>query len=173
MEGAAIYVPTLKSPRLMLRALRPDDHMHLLAMAQDPEVTRHLNEGPPPSAGEVWRRMALALGQWALRGYGMFGIEDRDGFVGRLGVYHPYDEPDPQLSYILCRRSWGKGYATEGAALVRDWMLATHRPIRLVSHIAPANTASAHVASKLGAVRDGTTVQAEAVLDVWVYPVPN
>jgi hypothetical protein len=53
--------------------------------------------------------MAFALGQWGLRGYGMMAVEDRDGFVGRLGIYHPYDAADPQLSYILCRRGWAKG----------------------------------------------------------------
>jgi [ribosomal protein S5]-alanine N-acetyltransferase len=83
-----IHIPTLRSARLTLRALCADDHKHLLAMASDAEVTRHLYEGPSPSAGEVWQRMAFALGQWGLRGYGMMAIEDSDGFVGRLGIHH-------------------------------------------------------------------------------------
>ena len=169
MDG--IPIPTLKSSRLVLRRLRPDDHPHLFAMASDPEVTQFLNEAPP-SPGEVWQRMAVALGQWGLRGYGMMAVEDKDGFVGRLGVHHPYDLPEPQLSYILCRRGWGKGYATEAATLIRDWMFATHKPHRLLSHIATANLASARVASKLGAIRVGTTSEAAAVLDVWSYVAP-
>jgi RimJ/RimL family protein N-acetyltransferase len=164
-----IQIPVLRSSRLVLRGLRADDHPHLLAMAHDREVTRHLNEGPLPSAAEVWQRMAAALGQWGLRGYGMMAVEDHEGFVGRVGVHHPYDMPDPQLSYILCRRGWGKGYATEAAGLMRDWMFANHKPPRLVSHIAPDNFASAHVASKLGALRGGTVVQMGAVLDAWFY----
>jgi RimJ/RimL family protein N-acetyltransferase len=140
-------------------------------MSNDAEVTRHLHEGPAPSAGEVWQRMAFALGQWGLRGYGMMAIDDRDGFVGRLGIHHPYDS-EPQLSYILCRRGWSKGYATEGAGLVRDWMFATHRPRRLISEIARDNVASARVAVKLGAVKDGTTHRAGAVFDIWVYSAP-
>lgn len=171
MDG--IPIPTLRSPRLTLRALCAADHGPLLAMSGDAGVTRHLNEGPPPSAAEVWQRMAAALGQWGLRGYGMMAVEDRDGFVGRLGVHHPYGQPDPQLSYIFCRRGWGQGYATEGAGLIRDWMFATHRPRRLVSHIAPRNTASARVAEKLGAIRDGHVVQAGNRLDVWVHPSPG
>ena len=55
--------PTLRSSRLTLRALSAGDHEALLAMSNDPEVTRHLNEGPAPSAGDVWQRMAIALGQ--------------------------------------------------------------------------------------------------------------
>ena len=164
-----IHIPTLRSTRLILRAIRADDHERLFAMAHDPEVTRHLNEGPPPTEGEVWQRMTFALGHWVLRGYGMMIVEDQEGFVGRLGVHHPYGDPDPQLSYILCRRSWGRGYASEGVALIRDWMFLTHRPRRLVSHIARDNAASARVASKLGAVRGGTTDQTGVILDIWVY----
>jgi [ribosomal protein S5]-alanine N-acetyltransferase len=167
-----IFIPTLRSARLTLRAFCADDHKHLLAMANDVEVVRHLYEGLSPSPGEVWQRMALALGQWCLRGYGMMAIEDRDGFVGRLGIYHPYDALEPQLSYILCQRGWGKGYATEGAGLIRDWMFATHRPRRLTSEIACENVASARVAVKLGAVQNGTTNRGGAAFDIWVYSAP-
>jgi len=165
-----INIPTLRSPRLTLRAFRAADIEPLLAMSSDPQVTRHLHEGPAPSAGEVWQRMAFALGQWGLRGYGMMAVEDREGFVGRLGVYHPYDARDPQLSYIFCRRGWGKGYATEGVTMMRDWMIAAHRPRRLTSEIAHENAASARVASKLGAVQDGTLDRAGVLFDVWAYP---
>jgi RimJ/RimL family protein N-acetyltransferase len=49
MDG--IPIPTLRSPRLVLRRFFANDHRHLLDMANDSEVTRYLNEGPPPSAG--------------------------------------------------------------------------------------------------------------------------
>jgi RimJ/RimL family protein N-acetyltransferase len=117
--------------------------------------------------------MAFALGQWGLRGYGMMAVEDQDGFVGRIGIYHPYDAPEPQLSYILCRRGWGKGHATEGAGLIRDWMFDTHRPRRLTSQIARGNVASARVAVKLGAVQDGTTDRAGTAFEIWTYQVPT
>jgi len=60
----------------------------------------------------------------------------------------------------------------EAAGLMRDWMFANHKPPRLVSLIAPDNVASAHVASKLGAVWDRTVVQMGAVQDVWLYKPP-
>ncbi len=167
-----IEIPTLRSARLVLRAFSADDLPHLHAMALDAEVTRHLGkdggtDGPPPTLEAVWQRLATALGQWGLRGYGMFAVEDAKGFVGRAGLHHPFGEPAPQLSYILCRRSWGHGYATEAAAAARGWMLETHRPGCLVSHIAPENAASARVAAKLGAIRDGSAGQAGFLLDIW------
>lgn len=166
-----IEIPTLRSARLVLRAFSADDLSHLHAMALDAEVTRHLGkdgaDGPPPTLEAVWQRLATALGHWALRGYGMFAVEDAEGFVGRAGLHHPSGEPAPQLSYILCRRGWGRGYATEAAATARGWMLEAHRPSHLVSHIAPENTASARVAARLGAVRDGTAGRPGFPLDVW------
>jgi RimJ/RimL family protein N-acetyltransferase len=166
-------IPTLKSSRLTLRAIRADDHGHLVAMSQDPEIVKHLHEGPAPSAGVVWQRMCTALGQWALRGYGMMAVDDSDGFVGRLGVHHPYDAPEPQIGYIFCRRGWRRGYATEGVGLILDWMFRTHRPERLVSEIARDNVASARVASKLGAAVDRTIQRDDVIFDIWVYRVPK
>jgi RimJ/RimL family protein N-acetyltransferase len=136
IEGTdGIYIPTLRSSRLVLRALCADDHSHLLALATDPEVTRYMREGPPPSAGEVWQRMAIALRQWGLRGYGMMAIEDAQGFIGRIGFYHPYDLAEPPLVYVLGRRSWGIGYATEAVTLILNRMFATHQPPHVPSRV--------------------------------------
>ncbi len=163
-------IPILKSSRLTLRAIRADDYGHLMAMSQDPEIVRHLHEGPAPSSAVVWQRMCIALGQWALRGYGMMAVDDSDGFVGRLGVHHPYDAPDPQIGYMFCRRGWGRGYATEGVGLILDWMFRTHRPRRLISEIARENIASARVASKLGATLEKTIQRDKVTFDIWAYP---
>ena len=171
MQGTTI--PILRSPRLTLRALCAADHAALLAMAHDTEVTRYLHEGSAPSTEEVSNRIARALGQWELRGYGMMAVEDADGFVGRLGIYHPANVTDPLLVYAFCRRGWGKGYATEGVDLFRVWMHATHGMQQLVGHIDPNNTASARVAAKLGAVRDGTTIRTGNTLDVWIFRLPD
>lgn len=163
-------VPTLQSDRLLLRAFRSGDEGWLLSLAYDAEVTRHLNEGDPPTEAQVWGRMAMALGQWSLRGYGMMAVEDAHGPVGRVGIFHPYDETFPQLSYIIARRGWGQGYATEAASLVLERMRSLHQSQPLVSHILPSNTASARVASKLGATREDTVTRGDATLDLWFYP---
>jgi RimJ/RimL family protein N-acetyltransferase len=166
-------IPTLKSSRLTLRAIRADDLGHLVAMSQDSEITKYLHEGPAPPESVVWQRMSMALGQWALRGYGMMVVDDRDGFVGRLGVHHPYDAPEPQIGYIFCKRGWGQGYATEGVGLIVDWMFRTHHPQRLISEIARENTASARVASKLGAALETTIKRDNILFDIWTYPKPG
>jgi [ribosomal protein S5]-alanine N-acetyltransferase len=162
-------IPELCTSRLTLRAIRAEDHADLLALARDADVMRYMHEGPTPTPADVWNRMAGALGQWALRGYGMMVAEDREGFVGRLGFFHPYGATDPLLVYAIASRAWGKGYASEGAQAALDWIMATHRPRRIGSNIDPRNTASARIAQKLSAVPEGTTDWAGVTLDVWAY----
>ncbi|MBB4000482.1 GNAT family N-acetyltransferase [Aureimonas pseudogalii] len=159
--------PVLSSHRLKLRSLHETDHKALLDLARDDEVTRYLHEGPTPSLIEVANRVVGANQQWKFRGYGMMAAEDSEGFVGRLGAYHPADAPDPLLVYAFSRQAWGKGYATEAVSLFLNWMEMTHPSVRLVAHVNPKNEASARVLSKLGGSPIGTTVRADSHLDVW------
>jgi RimJ/RimL family protein N-acetyltransferase len=170
MNGIAI--PTLRTARLVLRRPMAEDHPDFLALAADAEVARYMNEGPAPTPAEVWQRMAAALGQWGLRGYGMMAVEDAAGFIGRVGFFHPFGQPEPLLVYALARRAWGQGYATEAVAAARDWMFAEHGPGRLLSHVMPANAASARIAAKLGATCIGGLDQRGVRLDVWCYLAP-
>ena len=117
-------------------------------------------------SGSAWQ---LRSANGACAGYGMMAVDDAEGFVGQIGFCHPFDLPEPLLIYVFGRQGWGKGYATEAVGLILDWMFMAHQPRRILSRIAPGNVASARVASKLGAVRIGTTEQAGVVLDMWVY----
>jgi RimJ/RimL family protein N-acetyltransferase len=166
-------IPILRSSRLTLRGLCEADRAPLLAMAHDAEVTRYLHEGPAPSAEEVSNRVARALRQWELRGYGMMGVEDDKGFIGRLGLFQPADAEEPLFVYAFARRGWGKGYATEGVGLFLNWMRAAHELQRVLCHIDPLNVASARVAARFDALRIGTTIRAGSELDVWSLPIPT
>src|SRR5690242_13825635 len=99
----------------------------------------------------------------------MMVVENGEGFAGRLGFFHPYDATDPLVVYAIAFRAWGRGYATEGVRAALDRIKATHHPRRIGSNIDPGNTASVHVARKLGALPEGTTERAGATLDVWAY----
>jgi RimJ/RimL family protein N-acetyltransferase len=96
--------------------------------------------------------------------------------IGRVGVnfYDPvrwvrWSSPDaqPELTGALAYEHWGKGYATEAAAAVRDWFGRTG----LISLIAPANTRSQRVAERLGATPGETVELADGGPHVvWTHP---
>ncbi|HYC14099.1 MAG TPA: GNAT family N-acetyltransferase [Stellaceae bacterium] len=144
--------PVLETARLRLRLARESDFPAYAAMQGDPEVMRFLNGGIGMTERGAWHSFAVMLGQWTLRGYGMFVMEPRTGqdFIGRVGIYHPASWPGAELAWTLARAHWNKGYATEGAAAVRDWVFETLRMPRLISVIHPENLPSIRVAEKIG-----------------------
>lgn len=161
-------IPTLITPRLTLRALQPGDLDAFAAMQANPEVMKTLGTGVTRSRAETWDGMARMLGQWALRGYGMFAVvESASGrFIGRAGILHPYEWEEPELAYGLDQPFWGKGYATETATILHRWAFLQKQMTTLVSYVLPSNERSRRVLEKLGASNEGTimlfgTIEAE------------
>ncbi len=169
-----VTIPDLATARLRLRAFRAADLDAFAAMQTEPEVMRHIGTGLPRSREETWRGMEAFLGQWVLRGYGIFALEDAQGrFVGRAGILHPFDWPEPELAYALDRPFWGIGLATEAATAIRDWAFATFGFPRLASFIRPDNIASIRLAARIGAVREATLVLLGAPAEHWVHYRPG
>ncbi len=168
-------IPRLQTDRLVLRALRADDLDAYAAMQSDPEVMRHLGLGVVRSREETWIAMAQMLGQWQLRGYGIFALEDRASgrFAGRAGILHPYAWPEPELAYGLDRPFWGQGLATEAARAIRDWAFASFPLPRLISYVRPANAGSIGVLRKLGARRVGEETMLGAPAEIWEHSRPD
>ncbi|GJD62782.1 GNAT family N-acetyltransferase [Methylobacterium frigidaeris] len=160
-------IPILRTARLTLRALGEADHAALHALAHDEVVGRYMHEGDPPSIDDIAARVAGSRRQWSLRGYGMMGVADAEGFAGRLGLFHPPAAADPLLVYALSRRGWGQGYATEAGRALLHWLRETHGAMPVLAQIDPRNEGSARVAAKLGGVRTGTVSRAGRTLDVW------
>ena len=92
----------LRTSRLKLRYFRPSDLINYRRMFSDQRIISSLDSGPAPSEGQSWDRMALALGQWALRGYGMLAVEDAVEFVGAAGIFHPMELPGAAAK-LCCR----------------------------------------------------------------------
>ena len=169
-----IEIPTLPTERLLLRAFRAADWDRFAMMESNPEVRRYRGANLL-SREEAWSAMQLLLGQWALRGYGVFALAERNSnrFVGFAGVLHPPDWPEPELAYSLDQAFWGQGYAVEAAAAARDWAFANCGMERLASFILPDNARSVRVAQTLGAVREGTVALRGFVAEWWVHRRPG
>jgi RimJ/RimL family protein N-acetyltransferase len=164
-------IPTLTTDRLRLRAFRASDLDAYTVMQANPEVMRYLVIGHTSTPIEVWRTMATSLGQWALRGYGMWACEKIDGgvFIGSVGIFQPLDWPEPEIAYSLDRPFWRYGFATEAATMARDWFFEHFSLPRAASFIRPENDASKRVAERLGAVSAGTLELRGSTYEYWVH----
>ncbi len=136
-------------------------------MRGNPEVTRHLGTGRASTPVEVWRMMAAFLGQWALRGYGVWACETIDGrgFIGSVGIFWP----EAEIIYSLDRPYWRQGFATEAARAARDWLFERFPFSRAASFIRPDNHASKRVAERLGAVYERTFERGGSTYEHWVH----
>ena len=115
--------PRIETARLVLRPPRAEDFDEWAAFMADPEAARFI--GGPLSRPMAWRGFLTVAGAWAVQGFGMFSVLERDTgtWVGRLGPWMPEGWPGPEVGYGIVRSRWGRGYATEGAAAAIDWAL--------------------------------------------------
>jgi len=164
-------IPTLTTDRLRLRAFRAGDLGAYAAMQANPEVMRYLVTGRTATPVEVWRNMAGFLGQWALRGYGMWACEkiDDGAFIGSVGVFEPLDWPEPEIAYSLDQPFWGRGLATEAARAARTWLFDRFALPRAASFIRPDNHRSKRVAERLGAVCERSFELRGSTYEYWVH----
>lgn len=164
-------IPTLTTPRLILRALRADDLDAFAAMQANPDVMRYVGTGQTRSREETWDGMERMLGQWPMRGYGMFALEEAatGRFAGRSGILHPLRWPEPELAFALDAPFWGKGLATELNLAIRDWAFSVLGMRKLVSFIRPQNAPSAAALRRMGAVRAGLITLLGGEAEQWEH----
>ena len=146
-------VPTrLETERLILRMFAEEDWRDLHPYYADEACMRY-TIGRVLTEGETWRTMAGMIGHWQLRGYGPYAVEEKatSRVIGVCAVWYPYDWPETESKWGLVPDAWGRGYATEGAAAVRDMAFSSIENCKIISLIISDNVNSIKVAKAIGA----------------------
>lgn len=162
--------PRLETERLILRAWRTEDFEPFAAMMAQPEVARFLTGDQRPQHREMaWRTLAVFVGHWALKGYGLFALEDKasGAFVGRVGLWRPEAWVGLELGWGLASEYWGRGYAHEAARAAGDWAFAQLPDDELVSVIHADNVRSQNLARRLGMLPTTPTIHAGMPHTIW------
>jgi RimJ/RimL family protein N-acetyltransferase len=135
----------LETARLRLRQFTLDDVDRLVELDSDPEVMRYVTFGAPtpreryvdvflPRWFAIYRETPL-LGYWA----GWFHLRpDR------------IDAGEQELGYRLRRASWGRGFATEGAAALVEHGFLRVGADKISARALAGNAASRAVMGKCG-----------------------
>lgn len=165
-------IPVFQSPRLLLRAFKPDDFEPMAGFYAS-EVSRPY--GGPCSRDEAWRKFAVYSGHWVLRGYGPWALEEKGSgqFVGLCGMWFPEGFPEPEISWALIPGQHGKGYATEAARRALQAAYENFGWKTAVSVIATDNAASHAVAQRLGAKVESRIAFRGAQADVYRHASLN
>ena len=164
--------PMIETKRLLLRTWREVDITPNMAMLSDPETARYITADRRAVTDELngWRNAAIMSGHWALHGFGMFVVEEKQTgfFLGRVGPWWPAGWPGLEVGWGIASRFRGKGYAVEAATASIDWVFAQSAIDQIVHCIDRENIASQNVARRLGASVEGEFDLFGHVADVWV-----
>jgi RimJ/RimL family protein N-acetyltransferase len=164
--------------RLTLRRLGPADLDELAAIFEQREVWEFPHRrGTTRAETEAFLDQQDAL--WCAHGFGGCAARERTGGVllGVLGLSVPTLGTEPRapisVGWRLSPASWGKGYATEGAAALVDEALTTLGYDRIVCITQPENVRSVRVAQRLGMRLAETVVvrvaESDATLTAVIY----
>jgi len=146
--------PVVETARLVLRDLTPDDLEALAALYADPEIRRYFPDGVR-TFEETRAELAWIIDVYYGRyGYGLWAtvLKETGTFIGRCGLL-PWEidgRTEVEVAYLLDKRYWGRGLATEAARAIVDHAFATLPVDRLICMVDPENAASRGVAVKVG-----------------------
>jgi len=142
----------METERLILRKIDPERDFDAWAKSMaDSDTVRYLGTKPMNRA-EAWRSMAMAMGHWAIRGYGFFSLQHKQtgAWVGRVGPWYPEGWPEPEIGWTISPDHLRQGYATEAAIASIAYAFNTLGWPRIIHVILEGNEASVAVAKKLG-----------------------
>ena len=135
------------------------------------EDTRFI--GGPQVRSVAWRSFISVAGAWVIQGHSMFTVIEKSTgrWVGRLGPWVPEGWPGQEVGWALSPETWGKGYATEGAAAAMDWVFEHRGWTDCIHSIHPDNVASQKVAQRLGSTNRGPGKMPapfeDSPIDIW------
>lgn len=164
IERIAPPVP-LRTERLVLRPVVPDDAPAIGAYCADPEVTRYL-PFPALDAEGLAKRMERLVAATAPAEVGDFlglAVEHEGALVGdlmlRFSAAHGEDQPPSiaELGWVFAPEYGGRGFATEAARALVDLAFGTYPLHRLMAQLDPRNAASARLCERLGMTHEGHT----------------
>src|SRR5438128_1728251 len=108
-------IPTVRTERLQLMSFA-DRHIDAYAhLVSDPNNMNYIGNGKPLDPTAAWLDMAMWLGHWHLRGYGMWAVEEASSgqLIGRAGLFQPFGWADAEVSWLIGYGHRGRGFGTE------------------------------------------------------------
>ena len=170
----------LTTERLLLRALEPADlNATYLSWLNDPAVNRYLETRFLPQTMEALQSYWQDHRDDPASPWFAICLQADERHIGniKLGPIQWLHRRADLSLFIGDRTCWGKGYASEAIAAVRDWAFAELDLQKLNAGIYAGNLGSRRAFEKCGFSLEGT-LRAEVVsrgerLDVWKMGLPR
>lgn len=140
----------LKTPRLQLVPCALTDLSILHALWSNEHIRQFLFDNRVISIDEARGFIADSLSNFEQHGAGLWLVfaDELGTLIGFAGVL--YSEAAPSLIYGIHPNFWGRGYATEAARAVLDYLLIELACPKVIADVDAPNLASIRVLQKLG-----------------------
>ena len=142
----------LQTDRLELREMTAGDLPFVAEMVGDAETMRFYPHRFTPLEARRWHDRQL--NRYARDGHGLWLVVDRatGQRVGQVGLASQEVDGarEPEIGWLIHRRFWRRGFATEAGRGVRDHAFGSMGLERVISLIRPVNEPSQGVARKVG-----------------------
>jgi len=151
-------LPSLETPRLLLRPWRDEDLAPFAALNADRRVMEFFPSTLTRVESDTFaERIRAHFAEW---GYGLWaaevpGVVPFVGFVGlQWTTFEAAFTPALEVGFRLAAECWGRGYATEGGRAALRFAFEQAGLEEVVSFTAEVNPRAPRAIEKLGLVRD-------------------
>ena len=167
---SAAEIPRLTSPRLILEPLTIAAAREMGAVLADPALYRYIG-GAAPDPVSLAERYAVQVKRrspngaerwlnWIVRRW-----ESREA-VGYVQATIAVETGETDVAWVVGTAFQGRGYATEAARAMLNWLASVGETQRITAHIAPENAASRTVAERLGFAATPASAHGETVWEL-------
>ena len=150
-----------ETKRLWLREMVQSDYSSLSNILQDEDVM-YAYEGAFNNA-EVKEWFDKQTGNYKESGFGLWAVclRGTDEMIGQCGLtMQDYkDQKVLEVGYLFRKSVWGRGYATEAAAMCRDYAFTKLNAKEVFAIIRDTNIASQNVATRIGMTKVDTFIK--------------
>lgn len=158
IEAAFAHFPTLETPRLRLRQIRPTDSAALFAIFSDAEAMRYIGRPPHTEIEQTEAWLARIAGYYDERDSIRWGItrNDDDTIIGSIS-FHRFgaEYHRVETGYDLLPAYWGQGIMSEAMRAVLSYGFGTLNLHRIEAIIDDANARSKALLLRLGFTYEG------------------
>jgi RimJ/RimL family protein N-acetyltransferase len=152
---------TITTSRLILRRPKMSDAYGIYEFGRDSEVTRYVDWPTHVGIQDAKDYLQECAPRWenSYEFDWMITLAGSEDVIG--GVSARIRKHSADFGYILNRKFWGQGMATEASRIVVDWLFGLNFIYRVWATCDTENLASVRVLEKLGLQREG-------ILRAWV-----
>ncbi|MBC7910412.1 MAG: GNAT family N-acetyltransferase [Pyrinomonadaceae bacterium] len=143
----------IETGRLTLRAWTLDDAEALFEICRDAEVMLHIGTREPyRNLDDARRFLRWAADYQEQHGFSRWAVVEKasQSVIGSCGFARLESTGEIELGYLLARRVWGLGYATEAAGACLRYGFDTLKFTEVIALTDPEHTASQRVLEKIG-----------------------